>query len=98
MFEVRGPGDFDGAFEGIAKSRANAVAVTEDGEFAASFKKIAALAIGNKLPSIGSKEYVESGGLMGYGVNILTVYRRAAYFIDKILKGSKPADLPIEQP
>ena len=64
----------------------------------ASFKKIAALAIGAKLPSIGSKEYAEAGGLMGYGVNILTLYRRAAYFIDKILRGSKPADLPIEQP
>jgi len=74
------------------------VAVTEDGEFAASFKTIAALAVGNKLPSIGSKEYAEAGGLIGYGVNILSLYRRAAYFIDKILKGSKPADLPIEQP
>ena len=75
--EVHGPGDFDDAFEGISKSRVNAVAVTEDGEFAASFKKIAALAIGNKLPSIGSKEYAEAGGLIGYGVNILTLYRRA---------------------
>jgi putative ABC transport system substrate-binding protein len=74
------------------------VAVTEDGEFAASFKTIAALAIGNKLPSIGSKEYAEAGGLIGYGVNILNLYRRAAYFIDKILKGSRPADLPVEQP
>ena len=82
----------------MAKSRVNAVAVTEDGEFAASFKTIAALAAGKKLPSIGSKEYAEAGGLIGYGVNILSLYRRAAYFIDKILKGSKPADLPIEQP
>ena len=80
------------------QERVNAVAVTEDGEFAASFKTIAALAVGNKLPSIGSKEYAEAGGLIGYGVNILSLYRRAAYFIDKILKGSKPADLPIEQP
>jgi putative ABC transport system substrate-binding protein len=98
VFEVQGPGDFDSAFEAITKTHVNAVAVTEDGEFAASFKKIAALAIRNKLPSIGSKEYAEAGGLIGYGVNILTLYRRAAYFIDKILKGSKPADLPIEQP
>jgi len=98
VFEVQGPSDFIGAFEAVAKSRVNAVAVTEDGEFAAGFKTIAALAVGNKLPSIGSKEYAEAGGLIGYGVNILNLYRRAAYFIDKILKGSKPADLPIEQP
>ena len=98
VFEVQGPDDFNGAFEAITKSRANAVAVTEDGEFGASFKTIAALAIRHKLPSIGAKEYAEAGGLIGYGANILNLYRRAAYFIDKILKGSKPADLPIEQP
>jgi putative ABC transport system substrate-binding protein len=98
VFKVRGPSEFVSAFEAVAKSRVNAVVVTEDGEFAATFKTIAALAAGKKLPSIGSKEYAEAGGLVGYGVNILSLYRRAAYFIDRILKGSKPADLPIEQP
>jgi putative ABC transport system substrate-binding protein len=98
VFSVHGPNDFTSAFEAVAKSRVNAVAVTEDGEFAASFRTIAALAVAKKLPSIGSKEYAEAGGLIGYGVNILSLYRRAAYFIDRILKGSKPADLPIEQP
>jgi putative tryptophan/tyrosine transport system substrate-binding protein len=97
-FRVQGPSDFDGAFEAIRKSHANAVAVTEDGEFAASFKAIAALAIKGRLPSIGSKEYAEAGGLIGYGVDILSLYRRAAYFVDKILKGAKPAELPVEQP
>jgi putative ABC transport system substrate-binding protein len=97
-FSVQGPNNFDGAFQAIIKSRANAVAVTEDGEFAASFKTIAALAIGSKLPSIGSKEYAEVGGLIGYGVDILKLYRRAAYFVDKILKGVNPAELPVEQP
>ena len=98
VFKVHGPNDFVGAFEAVAKSRVNAVAVTEDGEFAASFKTIAALAAARNLPSIGSKEYAEAGGLIGYGVNMLSLYRRAAYFIDRILKGSKPAALPIEQP
>jgi putative ABC transport system substrate-binding protein len=50
------------------------------------------------LPSIGAREYAEAGGLIGYGVNILGLYRRAAYFVDRILKGAKPADLAIEQP
>ena len=98
VFNVHSPNDFVGAFEAVAKSGVNALAVTEDGEFAASFKTIAALAAAKKLPSIGSKEYAEAGGFIGYGVNILSLYRRAAYFIDRILKGSKPADLPIEQP
>jgi putative ABC transport system substrate-binding protein len=98
VFEVQGPADFDSAFAIIGRSRVSAVAVTEDGEFAAGFKRIAELAVGSKLPSIGSKEYAEAGGLIGYGVNILALYRRAAHFIDRILKGSRPADLPIEQP
>jgi putative ABC transport system substrate-binding protein len=82
----------------MTKSQVDSVVVTEDGEFAASFAAIAALAIANKLPSIGAREYAEAGGLIGYGVNILALYRRAAYFVDRILKGAKPADLPIEQP
>jgi putative ABC transport system substrate-binding protein len=98
VFKVEAPSDFVGAFEALVRSGVNAVAVTEDGEFAANFRTIAALATVKKLPSIGSKEYAEAGGFIGYGVNILSLYRRAAYFIDRILKGSKPADLPIEQP
>ena len=69
-----------------------------NGEFAASFGAIANLSLRNRLPSIGAKEYAEAGGLIGYGVDILGLYRRAAYFVDRILKGAKPADLPVEQP
>ena len=96
--EAQGPGEFDRAFASMAKRGVDAVVITEDGEFAASFGAIAALALANKLASIGAQEYAKAGGLIGYGVDLLGLYRRAAYFIDKILKGSRPADLPIEQP
>ena len=96
--EAQGPGEFDKAFASMAKRGVDAVVITEDGEFAASFGAIATLALANKLASIGAQEYAKAGGLIGYGVDLLGLYRRAAYFIDKILKGSRPADLPIEQP
>jgi putative ABC transport system substrate-binding protein len=95
---LQGPGEFDRAFQSMAGSSVDAVIVTEDGEFAPNFRTIAALALQNRLPSIGAKEYGEAGGLIGYGANILSLYRRAAYFVDRILKGAKPADLPVEQP
>jgi putative tryptophan/tyrosine transport system substrate-binding protein len=63
-----------------------------------SFAAIASLAVAKKLASIGAQEYAQAGGLIGYGVDLLGLYRRTAYFIDKILKDAKPADLPIEQP
>jgi ABC-type uncharacterized transport system substrate-binding protein len=95
VVRAQSPREFSPAFAAMAKSRVDSVVVTEDGEFAASFR---ALALANKLPSIGAREYAEAGGLIGYGVNILGLYRRAAYFVDRILKGAKPTDLPIEQP
>jgi putative ABC transport system substrate-binding protein len=98
VVRAQGPSEFSPAFAAMAKSRVDSVVITEDGEFAASFRAIATLALANKLPSIGAREYAEAGGLIGYGVNILDLYRRAAYFVDRILKGAKPADLPIEQP
>jgi|SRR5262245_16778736 len=79
-------------------SQVDSVAITEDGEFAPNFRTIAELALRNRLPSIGAKEYGEAGGLIGYGANILALYQRAAYFVDRILKCAKPADLPVEQP
>jgi putative ABC transport system substrate-binding protein len=96
--EAQGASEFDSAFASMAKRRVDAVVITEDGEFAPSFRAIAMLAAANKLASIGAQEYAQAGGLIGYGVNLLDLYRRAAYFVDRILKGAKPADLPIEQP
>jgi ABC-type uncharacterized transport system substrate-binding protein len=98
VVRAQSPSEFTLAFADIAKSRVDSVVVTEDGEFAASFRAIATLALANKLPSIGAAEYAGAGGLIGYGVDILALYRRAAYFVDRILKGAKTADLPIEQP
>ena len=98
VFRAQSPIEFSPAFDAMVKNRVDSVVVTEDGEFAASFPTIATLALTNKLPSIGAREYAEAGGLIGYGVDILALYRRAAYFADRILKGAKPADLPIEQP
>ena len=98
VVQAQSPSEFSPAFAAMAKSRVDSVVVTQDGEFAASFRAIATLALANKLPSIGAREYAEAGGLIGYGADILGLYRRAAYFVDRILKGAKPGDLPIEQP
>jgi putative ABC transport system substrate-binding protein len=96
--QLKAPGAFDRTFEAMAGTTIDSVVVTEDGEFAPNFPAIAALALQNGLPSIGAKEYGEAGGLIGYGADILALYGRAAYFVDRILKGAKPADLPVEQP
>jgi putative tryptophan/tyrosine transport system substrate-binding protein len=98
VVRAQSPNEFTLAFASMSKSQVDSVVVTEDGEFAASFRAIAALALANKLPSIGAAQYAEAGGLIGYGVDILSLYRRAAYFVGRILKGAKPADLPVEQP
>jgi ABC-type uncharacterized transport system substrate-binding protein len=98
VVRAQSPSKFSSAFAAMAKSGVDSVVVTEDGEFAAIFGTIATLALANKLPSIGAREYAGAGGLIGYGVDILALYKRAAYFVDRILKGARPADLPIEQP
>ena len=85
--QAQGPTEFEGAFAVLAESRVDAVVVTEDGEFAASFGAIAALSAANKLASIGSPEYAQAGGLIGYGVNQLGLYRRAAGYVDRIFRG-----------
>ena len=91
--------DYEGAFQAAVKGRVSAI-ITISGSLAASYsKRIADLAIKNRLPSMSEgSQYVEAGGLMSYATDDAANFRRAAYFVDKILKGAKPADLPVEQP
>ena len=97
QFEVRGPNDFADAFVAIAKSGVDAAVILEDAVFVSNARAIAELATKQRLPSAGFDEFAEAGGLIGYGVDFLEMYRRAAVFVDKILKGAKPADIPVEQ-
>ena len=98
--EVRYPNpDFEGGFQAEAKGRASALITIRGSLFNRYPKQIAGLAIMNRLSSMSEgSEYVEAGGLVSYATNDAENYRRAATYVDKILKGAKPADLPIEQP
>ena len=92
-------GQVEAAFGTIMRERAGALIVLPDGLFLLQAPRIAELAVKNRLPSmVSSREYVEAGGLMSYAQNIAERFRRAATYVDKILKGAKPSDLPIEQP
>jgi putative ABC transport system substrate-binding protein len=97
--EVRSSNDFDQAFEDATRSRAGAIFIMPDPVNAANLKRIAGLAATSRLPSIFHlTEFADAGGLAAYGPDRADMFRRAATFVDKILKGAKPADLPIEQP
>jgi putative ABC transport system substrate-binding protein len=99
LLEARGPSELDGAFAAMAKERVAALLVVGDSVFVFQRARLADLAAKNRLPTMhGNKENVEAGGLMSYGPSNLDALRRAATFVDKILKGAKPADLPVEQP
>jgi putative ABC transport system substrate-binding protein len=98
--KVRGPNpDLEGAFQAAAKERANALIPIRNILFARYPKRIGDLAIKNRLASMCEEiPFVEAGGLMSYSANDADQFRRAAYYVDRILKGTKPTDLPIEQP
>ena len=99
LLEARGPNEFDGAFAAMAKERVGALLVVADGLFILHRTRLADLAARSRLPAIyGYREHVEAGGLMSYGSSLRDLWRRAATYVDKILKGAKPADLPVEQP
>jgi putative ABC transport system substrate-binding protein len=96
---VRGPKELDAAFVAMKRARFDAVMVLETTGFFADRRRIADLAVMHRLPMAAqAKEYAEAGGLVSYGTDYLDLFRRAATYVDTILKGAKPADLPVEQP
>jgi putative ABC transport system substrate-binding protein len=97
--EVRGPSEIDSAFGAMTRERAGAVIVLVDAMLVDHRTQIADLATKRRLPAVyGITDHAEAGGLMAYGANVNDRFRRAAYYVDRILKGAKPADLPVEQP
>lgn len=97
--EARTPAEIESAFVSMTRARAEAVVVPPDLFYFFQSRQIAELALKNRMPSIfGAREAVEFGGLMSYGADAVNLYRRAATYVDKILKGAKPGDLPVEQP
>jgi putative ABC transport system substrate-binding protein len=100
IYEVSATGDFDKVFAAIAKSKPDAMAVLADRPFLVSNRKrIVEFAAQNRVPAIYPfSEFMDDGGLVFYGPNFPEMFRRSATYVDKILKGAKPADLPLEQP
>jgi putative ABC transport system substrate-binding protein len=99
FIEARDPNEIDRAFANIAQEGLKAVVVLGDPVFTSHRKRISDLAAKRRLPAIGgTRDHVEAGGLMGYGPSYADMYRRTAYYVDRILKGAKPGDLPVEQP
>jgi len=97
--EVRGPDDFENALPAAIRGRAGALIVVDDPLTFAYRMRIADFAARNRLPAMyGFREFAEAGGLTAFGANLADLYRRAATYVDKILKGAKPSDLPVEQP
>ncbi len=97
--EVRTPNDFERAFQAAIRARAGALLTLDSALLYTHRTRIVDLAAKNRLPAMyGLTGFAEAGGLMSYGANLVHMYRRAATFVDKILKGAKPADLPVEQP
>src|SRR5215470_6198203 len=97
--ELRSAGEIEDVFRSAVRARAGALLVSAAGILFPRAQRLAELSAKNRLPSMyGLREYVEAGSLISYGADINDIWRRAAVFVDKILKGAKPADLPVEQP
>jgi putative ABC transport system substrate-binding protein len=99
VVQARGPTELDRAFSDMSRARAGALTVMGSPLFVNERRRLADLAAKNRLPAVyPGRVYVDAGGLMSYGTNLADLLRRAATYVDKILKGAKPADLPVEQP
>jgi putative tryptophan/tyrosine transport system substrate-binding protein len=97
-FEVRDPAELDEAFSTIAKGNFDVVEIAQDGMLVANSARIATTALKNHLPTIGESVLADEGGLIGFGPDIIAMFRRAAYYVVRLLKGDKAADLPVERP
>jgi putative tryptophan/tyrosine transport system substrate-binding protein len=98
-WEVQGTDDFDRVFAAMGKQRPDGLYVPSDAVLRINQKRIVGFALKSRLPSMYiDSPFVDAGGLMSYGADLADSYRRVAYFVDRILKGAKPADLPVEQP
>jgi putative ABC transport system substrate-binding protein len=98
-WEIRAADDFEKVFAALSKQRPDGLYVAGGALMNANQRRIAGFALKSRLPSMyGNREAVDAGGLMYYGADIADSYRRVAYYVDRILKGAKPADLPVEQP
>ncbi len=99
VVEVRGPADFDRAFSDMIRARAGAVAVLGSNMIIIERRRLLDLAARHRLPAVYTwRWFVDDGGLMAYGPNVADMFRRTAKYVDKILKGANPAELPVEQP
>jgi putative ABC transport system substrate-binding protein len=99
VLEVRQPNELANAFSALAAWRAGALLALSDPVFGSDLAQLSKRAAKNRLPAMyASRRFAEAGGLLAYGPNYSDNYRRAATYVDKILKGTKPADLPVEQP
>jgi putative ABC transport system substrate-binding protein len=98
-WEVRSADGFEKVFAALNKERPDGLYMTSGGLMSSNVKRTAGFALKSRLPSMyGRADFVDAGGLMSYGADLADSYRRVAYFVDRILKGAKPADLPVEQP
>jgi putative tryptophan/tyrosine transport system substrate-binding protein len=98
-WEVRAADDFEKVFAALNKERSDGLYMTSGALMNANQKRIVGFALKSRLPSVYTRRQdVDAGGLMSYGADLADSYRRVAYFVDRILKGAKPADLPVEQP